>query len=271
MTIVLNDPTSWPTINANRFYSYFVVATFVGLTYDWALTFGQEVELVWVRYLGIFSAVVNMLYNVPTISQTDTMLGLVRRMGLDGFCGVCNAMGKILSFLIVIFLAVNIFSGIVGVMATIHNSGGGNLVLNSVSWIISIMFEILTLFLAVWIAVKHFRELRQHSTGGIIGDCFMVLMKTHMLYFASFLAVSCFEIFIDFSPTPSTDPNSLETLSFYGLLQILEVVQTFVLGPRLILGIREYNAKLVADSDAATAMTSIAFQERVHISTGSDV
>jgi hypothetical protein len=55
------------------------------------------------------------------------------------------------------------------------------------------------------------------------------------------------------------------------LLQILEVAQSFVLGPRLILGIREYHAKLVVDSDAATGMTSIAFQERVHVSTSSDV
>jgi hypothetical protein len=45
----------------------------------------------------------------------------------------------------------------------------------------------------------------------------------------------------------------------------------FVLGPRLILGVREYYAKLVANSDAATGMTSIAFQERVEISTGSGV
>jgi len=44
-----------------------------------------------------------------------------------------------------------------------------------------------------------------------------------------------------------------------------------VLGPRLILGIREYHAKLVADSDSATAMTSIAFQEHVQKSTGSNV
>lgn len=26
----------------------FTVASFVGATYDWALTFGQEVELVWI-------------------------------------------------------------------------------------------------------------------------------------------------------------------------------------------------------------------------------
>jgi hypothetical protein len=46
------------------------------------------------------------------------------------------------------------------------------------------VWEVLALFLAVRITVKHFRELRQHSAGGIIGDCFTVLMKTHVIYFA---------------------------------------------------------------------------------------
>lgn len=45
----------------------------------------------------------------------------------------------------------------------------------------------------------------------------------------------------------------------------------FVLGPRLILGVREHYANLVANSDGGAAMTSIAFQERVHISTGGGV
>jgi hypothetical protein len=44
-----------------------------------------------------------------------------------------------------------------------------------------------------------------------------------------------------------------------------------VLGPRLILGVREYHAKLVANSDTATDMTSIYFQERVHVSTSTSV
>ncbi|KAG1794815.1 uncharacterized protein HD556DRAFT_1367231 [Suillus plorans] len=96
-------------------------------------------------------------------------------------------------------------------------------------------------------------------------------MKTHVVYFASFVAVSCFELIIDFSPTFLTSQYLLEDQTFSGLFQILEVVQMFVLGPRLILGVREYHAKLVADSDAATGMTSIAFQERVHISTSSSV
>jgi len=195
---------------------------------------------------------------------------------------------KILIFLTVTFLAVNIVNGVAAVIATMHSSGEElilsgtyqcaigvaehSLILTSVAWILSLVWEVLALCLAVWIAVKHFRELRQHSTGGVMEDCFTVLMKTHVLYFASFVAVSCFDIVVDLSPTAlTTDRFSLESQTFLGLLQIFEVAQMFVLGPRLILSVREFNAKLVADSDAATHMTSIAFQERVHVSTGSSV
>jgi hypothetical protein len=58
---------------------------------------------------------------------------------------------------------------------------------------------------------------------------------------------------------------------FSGFISTTQTVQMFILGPRLILGVREFNAKLVANSDEATAMTSIAFQDRVHISTGDGV
>ncbi|KAG1753395.1 hypothetical protein EDB19DRAFT_1824121 [Suillus lakei] len=69
---------------------------------------------------------------------------------------------------------------------TIIYAGDAEL-LNTISWILATLWEVLALCLTVWIAVKHFHELRQHSAGGIIGDCFMVLMKTHMSYFVSFL------------------------------------------------------------------------------------
>ncbi|KAG2341825.1 hypothetical protein BDR05DRAFT_429286 [Suillus weaverae] len=84
MTQVSDDPTWWPAINMALIYSYFAVASSAGVIYDWALTFEQEVELVWrqrwslmtvmylsVRYLGILFAVINILFNVPTISMTD--------------------------------------------------------------------------------------------------------------------------------------------------------------------------------------------------------
>ncbi|KAG2155995.1 uncharacterized protein EDB93DRAFT_65903 [Suillus bovinus] len=194
---------------------------------------------------------------------------------------------KILIFLIVTFLAVNIFDGVVSGMATMHASGeelilsgtylcqinyGEDIVLlGSITWVLGIVWEFLALCLAVWIAVKHFRELRRYSAGGIIGDCFTVLIKTHVVYFASFVAVSCFTLIVELSPTLLADEYSLEAQTFYGFAQILRIVQSFVLGPRLILGVREYHAKLVADSDAASGMTSIAFQERVHVSTSSSV
>jgi hypothetical protein len=53
--------------------------------------------------------------------------------------------------------------------------------------------------------------------------------------------------------------------------QILSVVQMFVLGPRLILSVREYHARLVAQSDADVNMSSIVFEERVHVPTSSTV
>ena len=58
---------------------------------------------------------------------------------------------------------------------------------------------------------------------------------------------------------------------FSGIKEFAQLVQIFVLGPRLILGVREYHANLVANSDEGTNMTSIAFQEHVQISTGSSV
>ncbi|KAG2069903.1 hypothetical protein BDR04DRAFT_1100767 [Suillus decipiens] len=47
-TSISNDPAWWPAIDAYRVISYFIVAAFAGVTYDWMLTFGQEVELIWV-------------------------------------------------------------------------------------------------------------------------------------------------------------------------------------------------------------------------------
>ncbi|KIK38479.1 hypothetical protein CY34DRAFT_393301 [Suillus luteus UH-Slu-Lm8-n1] len=288
MIIVSNDPTWWPSISSYRVTSYVVVASFVVVIYDWALTFGQEVELVWVRYLGIISAVLNMISGVPTISVTDAVSFVVFAMLWVIIITRLHAMyqgsRKIQIFLIVTFLTLNIFNGVLGIMSTTHSSGEefilsgtyqcsigfaqNALLLDSTTWILATVWEVITLCLAARIAVRRFCELRRHSAGYIFRDCFTVLMKTHLIYFASFVAVSCLSLVVLFSPTISVDQ---ETQFYYGFLQILTVVQSFVLGPRLILGIREHHAKLVANSDAATAMTSIAFQERVHISTGNGV
>jgi len=60
-------------------------------------------------------------------------------------------------------------------------------ILVATTWILGTAWEVLALCLAVWIAVKHFRELRQlrQSAGSFTGDCFTVLIKTHVFYFAA--------------------------------------------------------------------------------------
>ncbi|KAG2114338.1 uncharacterized protein F5147DRAFT_770324 [Suillus discolor] len=47
MTVVLNDPSLWPTINSNLVYSCCMVAAGVVVVYDWVLTLRQEIELIW--------------------------------------------------------------------------------------------------------------------------------------------------------------------------------------------------------------------------------
>ncbi|KAG1766839.1 hypothetical protein EV702DRAFT_784574 [Suillus placidus] len=314
MTLVSNDPSWWPLINANIIGSYFIVVGCAGIIYDWVLTFAQEVELIWrqrwslmtflylsVRYIGIGYVVMYILWSVPTISMTDAV-SRITYTALDWTGDVVNAIlgvimitrlhamyqqsRKVLIFLVVIFVTIRIANAVMAAITVMHISAeeavlsgtyqcmigyaGDGLLLGSTTWILTTAWEVIALCLAVWIAVKHFRELRRHSTRGIIGDCFTVLMQSHVSYFASFLAASCFQIG-SFSPTLSADPYSLKVQIYLGFAQIFQFAQMFVLGPRLILGVREYHAKLVADSDAASAMTSIAFQERVHVETSSSV
>ncbi|KAG2356166.1 hypothetical protein BDR07DRAFT_1423954 [Suillus spraguei] len=273
-----------------------------------------------VRYLGIlysmyvrkvqhchgtdelcFTISFNILDNVPTILLTDTrcwilyilynwtnvlVMSILGVIIITRLHAMYQRSRKILLFLVVTFLAVIIFSGVVAVMITMYSSGEElilsgtyqcttpykevTLLLNIITWIVGTVWEVLALCLATWIAVKRFNELRQHSAGGIIGHLFVVLMKTHMVYFASFVVVSCCRLISFLSPN-SFDQNSLSAQIYEGFLQIFPVVQMFVLGPRLILGVRAYHTKLVADSDAATSSTSIAFQERVQISAGNGV
>jgi hypothetical protein len=64
--------------------------------------------------------------------------------------------------------------------------GGETSLLVSMTWIVNTVWEVLALCLSVWIAVKHFRDMRRlgPSTGSTIGDCFRVLIQSHVLYFA---------------------------------------------------------------------------------------
>ncbi|KAG1779129.1 hypothetical protein EV702DRAFT_1195643 [Suillus placidus] len=192
---------------------------------------------------------------------------------------------KMLIFLIAIFLPVTITCAVL--TAIVNNLvSGEELVLSgsylchydyegvvklliSMTWILCTIWEVLVLCLAVWIVVKHFREVQQLSTGGTIANCFKVLTKIHMLYFVFSVAVCSFGLG-GFSPN-LYDSSSVGTEVYNGVLQILLFIQMFVLGPRLVLGVREYDAKLAVNSDAEPSFTTIIFQEHDLVSTGSYV
>jgi len=63
---------------------------------------------------------------------------------------------------------------------------GYDLFLASLTWMLGTAWEVLALCLAAWIAVKHFRELRQSPAGPAIGDILTVLIKSHMFYFVGY-------------------------------------------------------------------------------------
>jgi len=186
---------------------------------------------------------------------------------------------KILVFVSVIFLVVQIFCAVTAITIPklisggefvfdgIHMCGyameGEFIVLAEIGWILLSAWEVLALCLAIWISVIHIRELRQASTGWVVGDCFAILIRTHVFYFASFLTISCLRL-ATFSPK-FTNNISLGTVIFNSLIEIVIPVQTFVLGSRLILSVRDYHTKLVANSDDGTAMTTINFREPMQV------
>ncbi|KAG1734776.1 hypothetical protein EDD22DRAFT_358624 [Suillus occidentalis] len=315
MTFVSNDPILWPAIDFQLLLSYWIVAAGVVVVYDWVLTVGQEIELIWrqhwslmtvlylvIRYIGIPFSVANALAIMPLVSLTDAVSDILKyvinwtNMVMAAMLGVImiarlHAMYQrsrtMLLFLVIIFLAVNIACAVLGVIALkhmvaeeliltgIHMCGydyeGDVQLLTSMVWMLNTVWEVLALCLSVWIAAKHFRDLRRlgPSTGSTIGDCFKVLMKSHVLYFLSFAGVSCFQL-IYLSPGVSNS-DSIGFMILNGIITVFTVVQMFVLGPRLILSVREYHANLVAGSDADTSMNSIVFQEHVQISTSGTV
>jgi hypothetical protein len=191
-----------------------------------------------------------------------------------------------LIFLVVTLLAVNISNGVSLAIGMKHASTeevnffgtyqctikyeGNVQILKAMPWILSTIWEVLALCLAGWIAVHHFRDLQRHSAGGIIVDFVTVLMRSHVIYFSSFVIVSFFWLG-EVSPTFTRDFFTLKSGIYRGFLQIILVVQMFVVGPCLILSVRRYRAELMAYSSAGTGVISIALQERRHTSNTSSV
>ncbi|OAX32388.1 hypothetical protein K503DRAFT_787233 [Rhizopogon vinicolor AM-OR11-026] len=188
---------------------------------------------------------------------------------------------KMLVFLVVILLVNVIYNAATtvveryymtaeeAVLSGTHQCGynyDGTATLIAGGWILATVWEVIALSLAVWIAVEHFRGLPRGYT---TTDCFAVLTRSHLFYFAAFAAVSCLSLGV-LNPKIANS-NSVGSDVYGGVLQASKMVQMFVLGPRLILSVREYNAKLKTNHDEGTAMTTIAFGERAQESSGGDI
>ncbi|KAG2058184.1 hypothetical protein BDR06DRAFT_104252 [Suillus hirtellus] len=264
-----NDPAWWPFLVWTRAYSNAAVVASVVVVYDWALTFGQEFELVWkqrlslinllfisVRYVGILYAIISFLGNVP-ILNTDLVALLASTIASGVMLGIGNIgiSGKefVLSGYHICLVQIDTYQ----------------MNLNHEMVIPTAIWEILAFLLAIWIVILRFYEMRQSQSGSSIGDCFKMLIKSHAWYFLAFAAVACFNIG-DLAPGLRHSTTVADDI-YAGALRIARVLQMFVLGPRLILSIREYHSKLVTRSDGGINMTAIAFQALRRTSTGSDM
>ncbi|KAG2092657.1 uncharacterized protein F5147DRAFT_840604 [Suillus discolor] len=267
------------------------------LCYSQVLTFEQEVELVWkrrwsvmsvlyltLRYGGIIYAILDIpgiffVFNQEWVfTIANIILGVIMIARLHA---MYQRSRKMLIFLVVFFLALTITSGVITVTQNTHLTAEevvlsgthqcedweNSFLLSAITWILGTVWEALALYLSVRIAIKHFRE--RLSTGSIIEDCFTVLIKSHVFYFASFLAVASLYM-SSLSPSLRNGVSAGDVL-YHAVMLLSSLLQMFLLGPRLILSVREHSTRLVDDSDGATAMTTIAFQERTPVSTNSGV
>ncbi|KAG2115774.1 uncharacterized protein F5147DRAFT_833936 [Suillus discolor] len=282
MTLISNDPSFWPQIALTRTVSYFAVAGFAAVVYDWVSTLEQEgrctnrtPDLFIDRYgTGAISVQWWMLF------AADIMLGAIVIIRLHA---MYQRSKKMFIFLIATFFAVTAAASVIDGVGThpfiweefilsgtyqCHVVAEDQPQLSLWSWVIGIAWEALTLCLAVWIAIQHFRKIERvgRSTASTIGDFLAVLIKSHVLHFIAFATVSYFRL--GYLSPKLSDSNSARDQIYYGIAVVVLPVQLFVLGPRLILSIREYHTELADDSDAGTGITTIAFQE---FDTGSSV
>lgn len=313
MTLVSNNSSWWPVIDWYHQYSYFLVVSSTALAYDWALSFGQELDLVWrqrwtfmtvlyigVRYAGIVSSILSMLLCFPGVPMTDIACNIIYFIQLwmpfVAFCmlgvitinriyAMYQRSRKILMFLSVTLMAVVTTCGVLIVIINNHVSveeailsgipqcfftfEGDLLLPMAVFWVLTAVWEVLALCLAVRVVIMHFRELQQPSIGWTSEDSITVLIKSHMFYFAVCAILFCLHLGYLFPSLSSSYSSGSEI--YKGILQI-SLAQIFVLGPRLILSIRGYYAKRrMVNSDTATAMMTIIFQDQIRDSTGGGV
>jgi len=287
MTMASNDPSLWPLIYFYRVISYFIVAASTAVVYDWTLTIGQEVELIWkqrwslmtvlylaLRSAGIIFCVLNILSTNQSISLTDkgcTILAYTQAwtsfvvyiiLGVIVIARL-HAMyhsRKMLIFLVIVFMVVTIACGLViGIIGmnfpygeavlsgTYQCIGEGSQysarLLVALPWVFYATWGILGLSLTLWVAFRHFREMKRWA----IEDRLTALIKMHVIYFTIFCAAACLNLG-SLSPRISNFASGGIDV-YYGVIEIVLFVQMFVLGPCLILHVREYNDHLTTTSD----------------------
>ncbi|KAG2151203.1 uncharacterized protein EDB93DRAFT_302047 [Suillus bovinus] len=208
--------------------------------------------MIW--YIGTWTPViVNAMLGVTMIARINALYQGSKKMFI---------------FLVVALLTCTIASGVLVVIANLgvsaqeavlsgfHTCVDDNYIanLNFESLISTAAWEILAMFLTLWIVIKHIRELRQLPTGLTIGDCITMLIKSHTFYFLAFAIMASLRL--GALSQILTASMSIGSDIYFGLWSIAEVLQLFVLGPRLILSMREYHAKLVARADGEIGMTT---------------
>ncbi|KAG1848114.1 hypothetical protein F4604DRAFT_1687839 [Suillus subluteus] len=274
MTFISSDPIWWPVISNTRLGNYFIVVSStmiypsINIQTRGALRGDTIFCMKWVLLMAAIpiQLLTALLHRQAWISVVvNAMLGVIMMARIHA---MYQRSKKMLIFLVVVLLASTITSGVIMGIATIGAVGEEYVLsgyrvcvaeitsnaadLSYESLISTAIWEILVLCLAVWIVIKHFRELQQSPSGSTIGDCFMALSKKPRVLLSSYT-------------------SSAGAAAYNGIMTFAQALQMFVLGPRLILSIREYNAKIVARSDEGTCMTSIAFQAGGDALTSRDV
>ncbi|KAG2357139.1 hypothetical protein BDR07DRAFT_393680 [Suillus spraguei] len=205
-----DDPVNWPYISYILFGNYFLAASSTVVIYDWALTFGQEFDLIlsqrW-SFMTIFilctlhrnticchqhpidSSCCNYRCRVSNTSVLTCVLAKMTSTAVLSFVIMIariNAMyegsKKLLIFLVIILLACTIVSGVTVIIENLNISGqeavlsGFNtcIIFNQTNLIYenlipTFVWEILALFLMIWIVIKRFVNCDNHQQDHPLG------------------------------------------------------------------------------------------------------
>lgn len=312
MPLIPTDPNSWSPDMYRVFSYFVVATSVAVvydwvLTFgqEYELIWRQRRSLmtalyIIVRYFGIVYSVCNVIVNLPGILTTDMGcyamdVGLLWTtlpincildfIMISRLHAMYQRSRRMLIFLVVTCVSVSIFCAVIASAGTnllsirvvlygtqcVYEIDASEQLRMFEAYTVATAWQALTLFLATWIVLKHLRELRQQPTGRTaISDCFTVLLKTHAFYFVAFATSSSLNIGL-LSPHFSAS-SSAGAQVYRGLLEFATLLQMFVVGPRLILSVRKYHAKLMPNFDEGTThIHPMAFRERIPESTDSDV